>query len=122
MDAARLFARISVAGADSSARELRQFGSQVDSTQNHLNQIGRGSVSVASGLARIGVAAGALALPGMGAAARTAISFQDAFAGVRKTVEGSPAELDGLYGSLRKLATRIPVKFEDLAGIAQEAG
>jgi TP901 family phage tail tape measure protein len=56
------------------------------------------------------------------AAVKTAMDFQDAFAGVRKTIEGTPAELDALNKQLRALATRIPVKYEDIASIAAEAG
>lgn len=68
------------------------------------------------------MAAGAAAIGGLTYAAKKSIDFQDAFAGVRKTVEGSKADLDLLQTQLRGLATRIPVDFTDLAAIGQEAG
>jgi len=87
-----------------------------------LAQVAGGFGTLGAGVARVGVIAGAAAIGGLAAASRAGIDFQDAFAGVRKTVEGTPEELDALYQELRQLAQRIPIKFVDLATIAQEAG
>ncbi len=111
-----------MAGADTSARQLQQFGQVVNSTQANLNKIGTGAGHVAGGIAKLGIALGVAAATGLGFAAKKAIDFEDAFAGVRKTVEGTGPELDKLNKELRTLATRIPVNFVDLAQIAQEAG
>src|SRR3972149_7703477 len=87
-----------------------------------LAQVAGGFGPLGAGVARVGGIAGAAAIGGLAAASRAGIDFQDAFAGVRKTVEGTPEELDALYQELRQLAQRIPIKFVDLATIAQEAG
>lgn len=56
------------------------------------------------------------------AAVKTAIDFESAFAGVRKVVEGSPEQLNQIQKALENLSARVPLKFEDLAGIAENAG
>ena len=122
MEAARLYATVAIAGINASAAALRGFGGQVDQTQKGMSRMAGGAGQLAGGLVRIGAAATSLAVGGLAAAARTGIDFEDAFAGVRKTVDGTKPELDAMYDSLRQLATRIPVKFTDLAAIATEAG
>ena len=57
-----------------------------------------------------------------GYAAKEAISFEDAFAGVEKTVDGSEAELALLEAQLVEMSHNIPVTAEELSGIAQSAG
>lgn len=54
--------------------------------------------------------------------ANSAIEFEDAFADVRKTVNGTDEELDQLSVDLRKLATEVPTTATDLAHIAGLAG
>lgn len=90
--------------------------------ESGVGRAGKGVGQLGAGLGKVGLIAGGAAATGLGLAAKTAIDFQDAFAGVQKTVAGTPAELEGLNQQLRKLSTRIPVGFEDLAGIASEAG
>lgn len=87
-----------------------------------LGRAGKGVAQVGGGLLKAGAVIGTAVAGGLAAAAKASIDFEDAFAGVRKTVEGTPQELNEMYGELRKLATRIPVKFTDLAAIAEEAG
>lgn len=57
-----------------------------------------------------------------GYAAKEAISFEDAFAGVEKTVDGSEAELAQLEAQLVEMSHNIPVTAEELSNIAQSAG
>lgn len=77
---------------------------------------------VAGGLLRIGEVAAVAAVGAGIAAAKTSMDFQDAFATVEKTVEGTPAQLDAIDQGLRKLSTTIPVTFQGLTTIASEAG
>lgn len=51
-----------------------------------------------------------------------AIEFESAFAGVRKTVEGTPGQLDGIRQGLLGLSTVMPTSASDLALIAENAG
>jgi TP901 family phage tail tape measure protein len=59
---------------------------------------------------------------GLAAAAKAAIDWESAFTGVRKTVDGSDAEIDALEGSLRGLARTLPATHAEIAGVAEAAG
>lgn len=59
---------------------------------------------------------------GLGYSAKTSISLEDAFAGVRKTVDATPAELDEMYDSFLELAEVIPVTAEELMEYGAAAG
>lgn len=65
---------------------------------------------------------GAATLVGLGMAAKAAIDWESAWAGVRKTVEGSPEQLAQLEGELRNLATTLPATHAEIAGVAEAAG
>lgn len=119
-ETANLFVNLSLGG---------NFNSGISKAERSLSgfhaSLGRSSKGVgelAGGLAKAGAVIATGLAVGLGAAARSFITFEDAFAGVRKTVGGSKKELDDLALGLRGLALRIPVNVNDLAAIAQEAG
>jgi TP901 family phage tail tape measure protein len=133
IQAAQLYALVSVAGSEKAVGDLRRVSGQVDQTQGVLNrmsqatsgwagQTAKGASQMATGLIRVGEKAAVAAVVAGGAAAKIAMDFEDAFAAVEKTVEGTPAELDAIDQALRRLSTNIPVTFQGLATIAAEAG
>lgn len=66
---------------------------------------------------------GGLALAaGIGAATKAAIDWESAWAGVAKTVDGTPEQLSALEGELRGLARTLPATHEEIAGVAEAAG
>jgi len=67
-------------------------------------------------------ATSAAAIAGLGIATRAAMSWESAWAGVTKTVDGTPAQMDALEGSLRSLAKTLPASQEEIAGVAEAAG
>lgn len=67
------------------------------------------------------LATAALAV-GLGLTAKAAIDWESAWAGVTKTVDGTPEELDQLEGSLRQLARTLPATHEEIAAVAEAAG
>lgn len=83
----------------------------VDKNSRHLD-------TVAGGLLKFG-AAGGLALVGM---AKAAIDWESAWAGVTKTVDGTPEQLAGIEKGLRGLAKTLPATHEEIAGVAEAAG
>ncbi len=119
-ETAELAVRISL--KDNVSSGIRGMQKNLGGLNASLARTGKGFGQIGAGIARAGLVAGGAAATGLALAAKNAIDFQDAFAGVKKTIEASPAELDALNESLRKLSTRIPVKYTDLAAIAQEAG
>jgi len=65
---------------------------------------------------------GALTVAGLGASAKAAMDWESAWAGVTKTVNGTPAEMDQLEVSLRGLAKTLPLTHTEIAGVAEAAG
>lgn len=67
--------------------------------------------------------AGGVAGAGLfGAAAKSAIDFEDAFAGVRKTVDASEEEFAAIKQQIRDLTKVIPAAHEEIAGVVETAG
>lgn len=75
-----------------------------------------------AGLDHFGSAAGKLALvagAGLAGAAKAAVDWEQAWAGVAKTVDGAGPALEG---SLRGLARELPATHAEIAGVAEAAG
>jgi TP901 family phage tail tape measure protein len=98
--AEREHARVTAA-METAARQQRQA----------MESVGRGAM-----------VSGAVIAAGLGLAAKAAIDWESAWAGVRKTVDGSPAEMAALEKELRNLATTLPATHEEIAGVAEAAG
>lgn len=65
---------------------------------------------------------GTAAVGGLALAGKAAMDWESAWAGVTKTVDGSPAQMDELEGSLRNLAKTLPSTHEEIAAVAEAAG
>lgn len=59
---------------------------------------------------------------GLALSAKQAMSWQSAFAGVRKTVDGTPEDLAEIEKGLRDLARELPATHTEIAGVAEAAG
>jgi TP901 family phage tail tape measure protein len=92
-----------------------------------IGQVGKGFGQVGAGLTRAGFVVGGAAITGITAAAKAAIDFEDAFAGVRKTVDETDLAAAGLSfedlaRQFRDMATEIPIAATELAAIGETAG
>lgn len=58
----------------------------------------------------------------VGSAVRAAVDFEDAFAGVRKTVDASEKEFAALNQGIRDMAKEMPQSHEEIAKVAEVAG
>ncbi|MBT2538676.1 phage tail tape measure protein [Arthrobacter sp. ISL-69] len=65
---------------------------------------------------------GTAAVAGLGLAGKAAMDWESAWAGVTKTVDGTPEQMNALEESLRGLATTLPATHEEIAGVAEAAG
>lgn len=65
---------------------------------------------------------GAVSVAALGASAKAAMDWESAWAGVTKTVDGSPAQMAELEQGLRGLAKTLPSTHEEIAGVAEAAG
>jgi len=97
--------------AAANARLVEQQQQRIIAMHRTMQQVGRGMV----------LTGGAIAV-GLGLAAKAAIDWESAFAGVRKTVEGTPEQLAQVEDGLRGLATTMPTTHQELAAIAESAG
>lgn len=69
------------------------------------------------------LAIGAVAAVAFGAAGlAAAVKWESSFAAVRRTVGGTEAEMDHLYGTLKKMSMELPVSFSELSEIASLGG
>jgi TP901 family phage tail tape measure protein len=100
---------------NSAARSLRGMDAG-------LSQMGRGAGQVAGGIARLGTVAAAASVGGLAAIVTTAASFEQAFTGVEKTVDGTEAQLAELEKTLRSMARTGLGSFEELAAIGEAGG
>jgi TP901 family phage tail tape measure protein len=92
-------------------RELRDLEERQRAHRQSLSDLGAGMLTF-----------GAAAAIGMGLAVREAVKWESAFAGVRKTVDGSDEEIAALEGELRGLARTLPATHQEIAAVAEAAG
>jgi TP901 family phage tail tape measure protein len=92
-----------------------------------IGQVGKGFGQVGAGLTRAGLVVGGAAVTGIAAATKAYINFEDAFAGVIKTVDEAQLSAAGLTfedlaQQFRDMATEIPIAATELAAIGETAG
>jgi len=90
---------------------VNQFGKDLGGQQASIDHI-------ANGMLGLGVAAAA----GLAGAAKAAIDWESAWAGVSKTVDASAADLGKLEGELRQMARTLPASHTEIAAVAEAAG
>ena len=74
--------------------------------------------AVGSGMLKTGAA---LAV-GLGLTVKAAMDWESAFAGVKKTVDGTPQQINALEGELRGMARTMAASHEEIAAVAEAAG
>lgn len=97
----------------------RTFATSLEATGARFKNMG----SQFSAAGRALTAGVTLPIVGIGAAAiKTAIDFESAFAGVRKTVDATESEFAEMRTGIREMAMEIPTSAEELSRIAEAAG
>jgi TP901 family phage tail tape measure protein len=96
---------------DRSATGVNKMLAAADKNSQHLDKIG-------SAATKTGVLVGA----GLGLAAKAAIDWESAWAGVTKTVDGSTAQMAELEDQLRGMAKTLPATHQEIAAVAEAAG
>jgi TP901 family phage tail tape measure protein len=123
-DTARLAVRIDLEG--NAASGIQKLNRQVGNLQGSVGRVGKGFGQIAGGLSRAGMFVGGAAVTGLAAAAKAAIDFEDAFAGVRKTVDEADLTKAGLSFetlalSFREMSTEIPIAATEFARLGEIA-
>jgi TP901 family phage tail tape measure protein len=65
---------------------------------------------------------GTATVAGLGASAKAAMDWESAWAGVTKTVDGTPEQMQEIEDGLRNLAKTLPSTHEEIAAVAESAG
>ena len=68
------------------------------------------------------LAFGATSVAALGAATKAAMDWESAWAGVSKTVNGTPEQMAQLESGLRGMAKELPATHTEIAGVAEAAG
>lgn len=107
-------------------RGTKQFQRDLNTLGGDMKKVGGQAAQEFGRFARFSQAAGTALLVGVGAALavgiKAAIDFEEAFAGVRKTVDASEATFTRLAKEIRGLALEIPVAATELAKIGELGG
>lgn len=94
------------------SKNLSGIGSSFSKVGEKLSDVGKSmSLKVTAPI----VAAGA-------AATKTAIDWESAFAGVRKTVDGTEEDFQKLSSGIREMSKELPSSASDIAKVAESAG
>ena len=93
------------------AQRFNDVGGRVQAFGQKMSEFGDGLSKMTAGLST-----------GMYLAGKAAIDFESSFAGVVKTVNGSPEQLNRIRQGFLDLSTQIPVSANELAKIGEVAG
>jgi len=96
---------------DNVVRNLRNATNSTTANREAMGQAGK-----------VMAAFGAATMTGLGASAKAAMDWESAWAGVTKTVDGTPEQMNELEASLRGLAKTLPATHTEIAGVAEAAG
>lgn len=102
---------ILVTADDQASGILSGIGKNVSNLNSHLQTVAKGFVAI-----------GAVSAAALGGSVKAAIDWESAFAGVRKTVDGTQEDFKRLEKGLLDMSKQIPVSAKELAGIAESAG
>lgn len=98
--------------ADKATKSLNDFGDRAEKVGDKMQSVGSKMTKYLT-----------TSILGAGAAAsKAAIDYEDAFAGVRKTVDGSEEDFAKLNEQILDMSTNLPTSATEIAGVAEAAG
>lgn len=103
------------------ARAAASANPALEQTEGRLESMARKAKDVeAAGTAM--VTFGTVTVAALGATAKAAMDWESAWAGVTKTVDGTPEQMAELEQGLRGLAKELPATHQEIAAVAEAAG
>ena len=96
-----------------------KFGNSAQELGGKFKKVGESVSGFGSALTK-GVTAPIVA--GAGIALKAAIDYESAFAGVKKTVDGTPQQFEKLSSSIRNMSKEMPASATEIANVAEAAG
>lgn len=96
---------------NNTGKRIEEFGTKVENIGSKIEGAGKklSVFSIATGTALV-------------ASAKSAIDFEDAFAGVEKTVDGTEQQMAELKQGIRDMAKEIPSTTTEISAVAEAAG
>lgn len=103
------------------ARAAGAANPALEQTEGRLESLARKAKDVElAGQAMVGF--GTVTVAGLGAVAKAAMDWESAWAGVTKTVDGTPEQMAEVEAGLRNLARTLPATHQEIAAVAEAAG
>ena len=93
-----------------------------EETDKALHGFEKGLIGVGSSIAGFSMVAATAMTGAVGTASYVASSYEDAFVGVKKVLDGTDAEFAELSKGIRNMAKEIPMSVEEIASLAEAAG
>ena len=96
---------------ENNSAKVMAFGESLENVGNKIEKAGKkmSAFSLATGTALI-------------TSAKSAIDFEDAFTGVKKTVDGTAEQMEELKQGIRNMAKEIPSTTTEISAVAEAAG
>lgn len=110
---------------DGAAGVASRIGGAATAASTKLDLIAKSAEKNHAAMSQLGNGAtktGLVMAAGLGLAAKAAVDWESAWAGVTKTVNGSTAQMAQLEGQLRGMAKTLPETHEQIAAVAEAAG
>lgn len=98
---------------------LEEAGAKIESFGNRIKEVSSKVSSIGDGLTK-GITAPIVA--GAGIAIKAAVDYESAFAGVKKTVDGTAQDFEKLSSGIREMAKTMPASAVEIANVAEAAG
>ncbi len=103
------------------ARAAGAANPALEQTESRLESLARKAKDVElAGQALVGF--GTVTVAALGATAKAAMDWESAWAGVTKTVDGTPEQMAEVEAGLRNLARTLPSTHQEIAAVAEAAG
>lgn len=99
-------------------KQLKEKQDTLKKTTKALDEFGENTVKAGKKLSVLSAGISAL----IGISTSSAISFESAFTGVVKTVDGTAEELDNIRVGIRQMSKELPASANEIAGVAEAAG
>lgn len=106
-------------GLSSALKEFQVFNNRANDASKRLTALGQ-TATITGKTLTTGLTLPLTAIGG--AAVNSAIQFESAFAGVRKTVDGTEEDFAKLEQGIQDMAKTMPQSASDIAGVAEAAG
>lgn len=109
--------------ADGTATSIDRYGREIKDAGEDTKEFGKAAAVLAQAIVASGAVQGAEKLrDAIVDTAKASIEYESAFAGVRKTIDGTAEELQTISDGIKQMSLEIPMASKELAGIAENAG